>query len=93
MLITLAEAKAYLRVDSSDEDAFINQLIQTAEYMIADILRMDAKEMKNAPTVPRTAEYFAVAYLYEHREEADHKHLMETLKNLLFGVNGRWHDE
>ena len=86
MLITLAEAKAYLRVDSADEDAFINQLIQTSESMIADILRMDEKELKNTPTVPRTAEYFAVAYLYEHREEADHKHLMETLKNLLFGV-------
>lgn len=86
MLVTLAEAKAYLRVDSADEDAFINQLIQTAEYMIADILRVDVKELKNTSTVPRTAEYFAVAYLYEHREEADHKHLMETLKNLLFGI-------
>jgi len=27
-----------------------------------------------------------VGYLYEHREDADHKELLETLRNLLFVI-------
>ena len=34
----------------------------------------------------RTATMYAVAYLYEHREEADHKALTLTLRALLFGL-------
>jgi uncharacterized phage protein (predicted DNA packaging) len=86
MLVTLDEAKAYLRVDSTDEDFLISQLIQTAESLVMDILRMDVAELGESQTVPRTAEYYAIAYLYEHREEADYKNLMETLKNLLFAI-------
>nr|DAY27944.1 MAG TPA: hypothetical protein [Caudoviricetes sp.] len=29
---------------------------------------------------------YAVSYLYEHREEADHRGLALTLRSLLFGV-------
>lgn len=29
---------------------------------------------------------YTVAYLYEHREEADHHELMLTLRSLLFGI-------
>jgi hypothetical protein len=32
------------------------------------------------------AELYTVAYLYEHREEADHKGLVLTLRALLFGI-------
>ena len=34
----------------------------------------------------KVASLYAVAYLYEHREETDHKELMLSLRNLLFGV-------
>lgn len=34
----------------------------------------------------KVANLYAVAYLYEHREEADHKELMLSLRDLLFGV-------
>ena len=32
------------------------------------------------------AELYVIAYLYEHREEADHKTMTETLKYLFFGI-------
>ena len=34
----------------------------------------------------KVAILYAVGYLYEHREEADHHGLMMTLRNLLFAV-------
>lgn len=86
MLITLEEAKTYLRVDSADEDELIKQLLQTCEYLIADIVRIPVNELASKSTVARIAEYYAIGYLFEHREEADHKDLTETLKNLLFGI-------
>ena len=86
MLVTLSEAKGYLRVDSSDEDSFITQLIGTAECLICDVARIQSDTIQKHGEVVKVAELYAVAYLYEHREEADHKDLLETLKCLLFGI-------
>ena len=86
MLVTLAEAKGYLRVDSSDDDGFIKQLLQTAEGLVLDVSRLTVEELEQSPMVTRTALLYAVAYLYEHRENANHKDLIETLKYLLFSV-------
>ena len=43
-MITLEEAKAYLRVDSSMEDSLIESLIQSAEKLTADVGRITAEE-------------------------------------------------
>ena len=42
--------------------------------------------LKKHEAVVRTAELYVIAYLYEHREEADHKTMTETVKYLLFGI-------
>ncbi|QBX27898.1 hypothetical protein Javan422_0025 [Streptococcus phage Javan422] len=34
----------------------------------------------------KIAMLYAIAYLYEHREEANHKDLTLTLRSLLFGL-------
>lgn len=86
MLVTLTEAKGYLRVDSSDDDGFIQQLLQTAEGLVLDVSRLMVEELEQSPMVTRTALLYVVAYLYEHRENANHKDLIETLKYLLFSV-------
>jgi hypothetical protein len=36
--------------------------------------------------ITRIAVLYTVAYLYEHREEADHQTLQLTLRALLFGI-------
>ena len=39
-LVTLEEAKEYLRVDSADEDAMTDILLSAAERMCADVARL-----------------------------------------------------
>lgn len=86
MSVTLTEAKNYLRVDSSDDDGFIQTLIQTAEQMVTDISRLSEEYLMEQGNVIKIAELYAIAYLYEHREEADYAELLLTLRSLMFGV-------
>ena len=85
-VVALEELKGYLRVDSGDEDALIAGLIETGERMCADIARMEAGELEGHLSIARPAILYAAAYLYEHREEADHEELVQTLRSLLFGI-------
>lgn len=86
MFVTLEEAKGYLRVDSSDEDDLILRLMETSDSLILNVTRRTRARLKRHEALIRTAELYAIAYLYEHREEADHKAMTETLKYLLFGI-------
>ena len=86
MQVTLEKAKNYLRVDSSDDDALIKSLITTAETLVKDTSRMSDEELAPYKEVVEIAELFTIAYLYEHREEADYKSLTETVKYLLFPI-------
>lgn len=86
MLVTLDEAKQYLRVDTSDEDVLIEQMIITAEKICADVARLDEDSFLDESASTKLAVLYAIAYLYEHREEADHHALTLSLRSLLFGV-------
>lgn len=84
-MLSVDEVKQYLRVDNSDDDAFIKDLIPAAESLVRDVGRISS----NKPVtgyVMKVANLYAVAYLYEHREETNHKELMLSLRDLLFGV-------
>lgn len=102
--ITLDEAKAYLRVDSSDEDTVISSLLAAAGRICADAARLteeqwddidsekqqsDLFEKIGLTTVRdtmRVAVLYALGYLFEHREEADHDSMTLTLRSLLFAI-------
>lgn len=86
MLVTLAEMKQYLRVDTDSEDSLIESIIETAENICRDVARLDEESFKEQSAVTRMAVLYATAYLYEHREEADHGQLTITLRAMLFGV-------
>ncbi|MBL6440902.1 phage gp6-like head-tail connector protein [Streptococcus suis] len=77
-MITLEEAKLYLKVENDEEDFLIEQLMATSRQLCEDILR----ETSTSEAL-KTAVLYGVAYLYEHREEANHKELKETLYHLL----------
>ena len=85
-MVSLDEAKNYLRVDYADDDALILQMIDSAERLTKDAGRLTDEEFaSNEPSV-RIAVLYAIGYLYEHREEADHHALNMTLRSLLFGT-------
>ena len=85
-MVSLELAKKYLRVDSSDEYEFIQGLITASTQLCENVSRRDRETLANYKTLSQTAILYAVGYLYEHREDADHKKLMDTLKNLLFVI-------
>ena len=100
-LISLDEAKTYLRVDSADEDAMISGFIQSAGVLAKDVGRVsdekwdavnaepsdeDSPEIISLRASLRIAVMYTVGYFFEHREEADHHDLVLTLRNLLFSV-------
>ena len=86
MSVTLEEAKTYLRQDSADDDALITGLISAAEEMVKDLTRLDDEAFSEQSDTAKIAILYAVAYMYEHREQADHHELTLTLRSLLFGV-------
>ncbi len=97
-LITLEEAKTYLRVDTADEDAMIGVLLSSAKRLCADVARLsdevwaavDSDEEDAALTPIRetmkVAILYALGYLFEHREDADHHDLTLTLRSILFAI-------
>ena len=85
MILSLDEMKGYLRVDFNDDDQLIEHLIAASENLCADIARLSVEELSVMPT-SKIAVMYAVAYLYEHREDADHHQLTISLRSLLEGV-------
>ena len=93
MAVTVDEMKNYLRVDFEDEDSdmvdkdmLIGDLIRQGQQICMDVARIvDEDEFEDLQGTKIAVQY-AAAYLYEHREEADHHQLVMDLRSLLFGV-------
>ncbi|MDU5595397.1 head-tail connector protein [Peptoniphilus rhinitidis] len=85
-MITLEEAKSYLRVDFDDEDEMIESLIQSSIKHSMDVARVNSEEDLSKNPNGKIAVLYMTAYLYEHREEADYSELNITLRALLFGM-------
>ena len=97
-LISLEDAKGYLRVDTADEDAMIGILLSSAGRLCADVARLSNEQweavnsdVEDASLTPvretmKVAILYALGYLFEHREEADHHDLTLTLRSILFPI-------
>ena len=79
MIVSLSEAKKYLRVDYDDEDSLIRKFLLTGETLVEDTLRKELKDDK----INKVAILYATAYLFEHREEADMEELTKSLRYIL----------
>ena len=85
MLVTLEEMKTYLRVDFDDDDSILSALIESAQKLCMDVARIEDADIFATEANSRIAVMYAAAYLYEHREKAEHHSLVMTLRSLLFG--------
>ena len=86
MTVTVKEMKDYLRVDFEDDDRLLSDLIEQGQQICMDVARIPDEDVFEEQVGARIAVMYAVAYLYEHREEADHHQLVLGLRSLLFGV-------
>lgn len=85
MVISLSEIKNYLRVDHGDDDRLLSEMMETGQRICMDVARTEDEDTFEEEASAKIAVMYAVAYLYEHREEADHHALTLSLRSLLFG--------
>ena len=103
-LVSLEDAKGYLRVDTADEDAMIGILLSSASRLCVDVARLTEEqwadidsdkvrsvrytdaELRSIRETMKVAILYALGYLFEHREEADHHDLTLTLRSILFAI-------
>lgn len=91
MVVTLEEAKAYLKMDDSDDDALILALIQAATEICEDILRYPLSEFTEIPETVKQAGLFAIGNFFEQRETLNMQEMITFMARLLFAYRkGGW---
>ena len=87
MLVSLEEAREYLRIDEDDtsNDDVILSSLETAQSLCLDLARCEEADAEETGRIPRSHSMLP-PFLYEHREEADYSGLLKMLRWLLFGV-------
>ena len=83
-MITLKEAKNYLRVDYEEDDKLIQNLLFTSKQLVMDVGRMNEDRFSQNEDTVRTAMLFALGYLYENRSNPDYHKLTLNLRSILF---------
>ncbi len=83
-MITLKEAKNYLRVDYEEDDSLIQNLLFTSKQLVMDVGRMNEDSFSQNEDTVRTAMLFTLGYLYENRSNPDYKKLTLNLRSILF---------
>ena len=86
MIITLDEMKNYLRVDHEDDDILLESLIVSSAQLCLAVARISDEESFEKEPCSKVAVMYAVAYLYEHREDANHLELTLSIRALLSGI-------
>ena len=83
-MITLKEAKNYLRVDYDEDDRLIQNLLSTSKQLVIDVGRMSEEDFSVNEDTVRSAMLFALGYLYENRSNPDYHKLTLNLRSILF---------
>ena len=84
MLITIEEAKAYLKLEGSEDDQVLSDCISTANELTLNILRGQESDFETIPETVKQAAMFCTVSLYENREGGNIKEVMDIMKGMLF---------
>lgn len=84
MIISLEEAKTYLRIDGDEENALITDFISAAENICEGILRFPLSDFTEVPDPVKQSALYIVAQFYELRENLDVEALIDMVRRLLF---------
>ena len=84
MLITLAEAKAYLKIEGTEDDAVLSDCVSAASELTLNILRCQESDFEEIPKSVKQAALFCIASLYENREGGNIKAVLDITKGMLF---------
>ena len=85
MVVTVDEAKAHLRIDHDEEDAYIDGLIAKAQAVAEDYCRVSFPD--EAPEPVRLAVLLMVSHYYENRDNPDKQTYLTmrmAFENLLY---------
>jgi len=88
MIATVGEVKHSLRLETDEDNDLIAELIETAERLVMDILRVSEAEDLTSVSAAKVAVVYAAGYLYENRTDANYNRLNLTPRALLFGDRG-----
>ena len=88
MIATVDDVKHSLRLETDEDNDLIADLIETAERLVMDILRVTEAEDLTSVSAAKVAVVYAAGYLYENRTDANYNRLNLTLRALLFGERG-----
>ena len=69
MIVTVPEAKAHLRIQYHDEDAYLSSLIAQVQAAAEDFCRVSF--MESAPEPVRLAVLLMVSHYHENRDNPD----------------------
>ena len=84
MLITLDEAKAYLKIEGTEDDAVLLDAISAASELTLNMIRCQETDFEDIPKSVKQAAMFCVASLYENREGSNLKAVLDIMKGMLF---------
>ena len=85
-MVTLKEAKEYLKVDTDTDDELINKLLKSAKRIVWDVGRIgELEDISERPKV-RLSILHTLEYLYDTRGNTDFNKLMLELRSLLDGI-------
>ena len=85
MILTVEQAKAHLRLQHDEEDAFLASLICQAQAVVEDYCRLAFDE--TAPQAVRLAVLLMVSHYYENRDNPDrvmYATMRVAFENLLY---------